>query len=188
MEQTHKPSPDEDSSPDLAREFLRVTRKELRQKLERIEHCLSKLTPEQIWSRQHENENAVGNLVLHLGGNVRQWIISGVGGDEDLRDRDAEFSQRDPLSAAQLMRRFRNTVEEADRVIAQLSCRDLLAGRNIQGYEVTVLHAIYHVVVHFGEHTGQIIWATKRMTGKDLGFYTYLNDESGTGPPTDVEP
>ena len=188
MEQSTKPSDDEKSSPDFAREFLRVARKELRQKLEHIEHCLSKLTPEQIWSRQHENENAVGNLVLHLGGNVRQWIASGVGGVEDLRDRQAEFSQRDPVPVAELMRRFRDAVREADRVLARLSCRDLLALRTIQGFEVTVLHAIYHVVVHFGEHTGQIIWATKRITSEDLGFYAYLSDESGGGPPKDVEP
>ena len=188
MEQSTKPSTDEKSSPDFAREFLRVARKELRQKLEHIEHCLSKLTPEQVWSRQHENENAVGNLVLHLAGNVRQWITSGVGGAKDQRDRDAEFSHRDPVSAAQLISRFRNAVEEADQVLAELCYRDLLAPRTIQGYEVTVLHAIYHVVVHFGEHTGQIIWATKRMTGEDLGFYAYLSNESGAGPPKDVQP
>ena len=188
MEQSTEPSDDEKSSPDFAREFLRVARKELRQKLERIEHCLSKLTPEQIWSRQHENENAVGNLVLHLGGNVCQWIVSGVGGTEDQRDRDAEFSRRDPLPAAELMRRFRDAVQEADLVLARLSYRDLPAPRTIQGFEVTVLHAIYHVVVHFGEHTGQIIWATKRMTGEDLGFYAYLGDKGGASRPNDVEP
>ena len=87
----------------LAEEFVRSSRKELRTRRERIETCLRKLTQEQIWTRRHENENAVGNLVLHLCGNVRQWIIGGVGGAVDQRDRDAEFARREPLPTEDLI-------------------------------------------------------------------------------------
>jgi uncharacterized damage-inducible protein DinB len=133
-----------------------------------------KLTAEQIWTRRHENENAIGNLVLHLCGNVRQWIISGVGGASDQRDRDAEFARREPLGTDELLSRLRETLEEADRVLERVGPEDLLSTRKIQVYEVTVLHAIFHVAVHFSEHTGQIIWATKGLTGEDLAFYGYL--------------
>ena len=166
-------------------EFLRLSRRQLRRYVGRIESCLDKLTHEQIWSRRHETDNAVGNLVLHLAGNVRQWIVSGVGGAPDGRDRDAEFARCEPLPARELLGALRGAVDEADAVMANLSTDDLLIPRKIQVYELTVLHAIYHVLWHFAEHTGQIIWATKRMTGEDLEFYRYLNKavdrESGDG-------
>jgi uncharacterized damage-inducible protein DinB len=164
----------------LAAEFLHNSRKELRTRVERIATCVRKLTADQLWTRRHENENAIGNLVLHLCGNVRQWIICGVGGTEDQRDRDAEFSRREPLAVEELLSRLRETMDEADRVLEGLRPEDLMSARKIQVYEVTVLHAIYHVAVHFSEHTGQIIWATKGLTGDDLAFYGYLSKKSAT--------
>jgi uncharacterized damage-inducible protein DinB len=172
----------------LAEEFLRDSRKELRMRRERIETCLRKLTEEQIWTRRHENENAIGNLVLHLCGNVRQWIISGVGGAADQRDRDAEFTRREHLATEELLSRLRQTMEEADRVLERVRPENLLSKRKIQVYEVTVLHAIYHVAVHFSEHTGQIIWATKGLTGGDLGFYGYLGGTKGKAEVAKREP
>ncbi len=162
----------------LTDDFLRVSRHQLGVRLQRIETCLGRLSDEQIWSRRHEVENAVGNLVLHLCGNISQWIVGGVGGAAVLRDRDAEFARRTPLPADELARRLRAVVREADAVLAGLTPDDLVELRRIQGYEVTVLHAIYHVVEHFAEHTGQIIWATKGLTGEDLGFYADLKDQN----------
>jgi uncharacterized damage-inducible protein DinB len=165
----------------IAEEFLRVSRRQLQKRANRIEFCVGKLNDAQLWHRLHENENAVGNLVIHLAGNVRQWIICGVGGAEDRRDRAAEFARRDPLPAADILERLRSTLEEADAVLARLDASALLTRRKIQVYDVTVLEAVFHVVEHFAEHTGQIIWATKRMTGEDLGFYGYLTTETGGG-------
>lgn len=165
----------------MGEEFLRNSRKELRTRGERIETCVRKLTQQQIWTRRHENENSIGNLLLHLCGNVRQWIISGVGGAPDQRDRDAEFARREPLGAEELLARLRETLQEAEQVLDQVRPEDLLSKRKIQVYEVTILHAIYHVAVHFSEHTGQIIWATKGLTGEDLGFYGYLSGAKSTG-------
>ena len=162
----------------IASEFIRVSRHELQQRLLRIEYCLEKLTLEQIWSREHEVENSVGNLVLHLCGNIRQWIISSIAGTADNRDRDAEFSRREPMGADELARRLRETVTEANEILANLTPDELLGKRKIQVYNVTVLNAVYHVVEHFGEHTGQIIWATKRMLGEELNLYGYLKDSS----------
>ena len=161
-------------APSLGAEFLRVSRHEIKRRLTRIEDCVSRLSTEQVWSRGSEVENAVGNLILHLAGNLRQWILAGVGGAVDDRDRDAEFARRESIDTEELLAWLRGTVGEADRVLGQLGEGELLAMRRIQAYEVTVLHAICHVMDHFAEHTGQIIWATKRMTGQDLGFYGYL--------------
>ena len=162
------------SAQSLGAEFLRVSRHEIAQRLTRIEDCVSRLTAEQIWSRGSEVENSIGNLMLHLGGNLRQWIVAGVGGSPDTRDRDAEFTRRDPIDVEELLRVLRGAVDETDGVLAGLTDEELLTTRRIQAYEVTVLHAVSHVVDHFAEHTGQIIWATKRITGQDLGFYGHL--------------
>jgi uncharacterized damage-inducible protein DinB len=153
-------------------EFLKFSCEKLTELLARIETCAAKLTPEQIWMRGAENDNAVGNLMLHLAGNVRQWIICGVGGAEDHRDRDSEFDAR---AGSDALDRLRATVVEAVEVLRALPHEKLGERRSIQKHwNLTVLEAIYHVVEHFSMHTGQIIFATKLLTGADLGFYGYL--------------
>ena len=152
--------------------FLKFSCEKLTELFGRIETCVGKLTPEQIWTRGAANDNAVGNLVLHLSGNVRQWIVCGVGGAEDRRDRDSEFDAR---SGDGGLERLRATVTEAVAVLGALPHARLSEWKTIQKhYDVTVLEAIYHVVEHFSMHTGQIIFATKLLTGEDLGFYGYL--------------
>jgi|HubBroStandDraft_1064217.scaffolds.fasta_scaffold137842_2 uncharacterized damage-inducible protein DinB len=139
----------------------------------RIETCMAKLTPEQIWTRGRDNENAVGNLVLHLAGNVRQWILHGVGGEPDHRERDKEFATRE-LEVAELKRRLRSTVDEAAAVIRAVPAERLTHRVTIQKYDLTIVEAILHVVEHFSGHTAQIIFITKFLTGEDLGFYAHL--------------
>jgi uncharacterized damage-inducible protein DinB len=162
----------------LQKEFLACSIDTLRQHAGRIEGCLGKLTPEQVWARGSENENAIGNLVLHLCGNVRQWIIAGVGGSPDIRQRDGEFAARAGAPVNQLLERLRATVDEAAQVIGRATAEQLAGPLLIQQYKVTGLTAIYHVVEHFSGHTGQIIFATKMLTSEDLGFYRHL---SGAG-------
>ncbi len=168
----------------LERQFLDHSTEKLRQYTGRIETCLAKLTEEQIWLRGAENENAVGNLVLHLSGNVRQWIVSGVGGQPDLRERDLEFDTHSGVPSAELMDRLRRTVDEAVEVIGGVT-QEQLAGRLlIQKYDVSVLEAIYHVVEHFSMHTGQILFITKMLSGSDLGFYAHLRSAAAHGQKT----
>ena len=156
-------------------EFLNFSADKLIQLLGRIETCVDKLTPEQVWMRHSENENAVGNLMLHLAGNVRQWILAGVGGAPDHRDRDSEFAARKGGGAPELKAELRSTVGEAVALIRALPPERLGETIRPQGYEGTVLAAIYHVVEHFAGHAFQIMFATKLMTGGDLGFYTHLS-------------
>ena len=154
--------------------FIDCSTRHLEQLVSRIRACLDKLSPGEIWARGHENENAIGNLVLHLNGNVRQWIISGVGGAPDTRVRDAEFAARALMETGELMGRLEATVNEANAVLSGVTAARLAEQVTIQKYDLTVLEAIYHVVEHFSQHTGQIIFATKMLTGEDLGFYSHL--------------
>lgn len=154
--------------------FLDYSARKLTQLGGRIADCLDRLTEEQIWARGGTNENAVGNLVLHLCGNAGQWIGHGVGGHPDTRHRDAEFAARGDADAAELKHLLDEVLKSATRVIANLPPSRLVESVTIQGYRVTVLEAIYHVVEHFSGHTGQIQYATKLLTGADLGYYRHL--------------
>ena len=152
--------------------FLLQARQHVREEfLPKIQDCLSKLTEEDIWWRGDETNNSVGNLLLHLAGNVRQWIVSGVGGEKDIRQRASEFSERRPLSKEELWRKLEDAVADADRVLARFSPEHLLDSRHIQKYDLTALQAIFHVVEHFSYHTGQIIYITKLKRKTDLKFY-----------------
>jgi uncharacterized damage-inducible protein DinB len=154
--------------------FIQFSADKLEQLHGRIQDCLARLTPEQIWTRNSENENAVGNLVLHLSGNVRQWIGSGVAALPDHRQRDTEFDARGGMAPAELAERLRTTVTEAADIVREVSATRLTERILPQGYDVTVLEAIAHVVEHFSQHTGQIILLTKMLTGDDLGYYQHL--------------
>lgn len=141
--------------------------------LPKIERCLEKLSDDQVWWRPNPDSNSIGNLVLHLSGNARQWIVSGVGGGSDARDRAQEFAERSLIPRAELMKRLSQAVAEVDAVLAQLDLATLLEPRRIQDCDVSVLDAIFHVVEHFSMHTGQIVMMTKMMTGSDLRFYDF---------------
>jgi len=160
--------------------FLQFSVDKLRQFTDRIEICLSTLTDEQIWARGGENENAIGNLALHLTGNVRQWIVTSLGNDPVKRDRDSEFSARGGRSSAELTATLRDTVERAARIIAGLGTDQLTHTYEIQNYCVSGVEVVYHVVEHFAQHTGQIIFATKMLAGSDLGFYRHLRNADAT--------
>jgi uncharacterized damage-inducible protein DinB len=165
------------------RNFLECSAKRMRQACSRIEACLAKLDDEQIWMRAGENSNACGNLCLHLAGNVRQWILHGVGGAPDHRLRDAEFSVAGGVGRDELLRGLRSTADEACALIESLPGARLTEVCHPQNYTVTVLEAVYHVVERFSLHTGQIIFLTKALTGQDLGFYAHLKGTATPPPP-----
>ncbi|HET7113870.1 MAG TPA: DinB family protein [Pyrinomonadaceae bacterium] len=141
--------------------------------LPKIERCLEQLTDEQIWWRANEESNSIGNLVLHLCGNARQWIVAGLGSEPDNRKRDAEFARRDSVPRAELLELLRSTLGGVETVLRGLDPATLLEKRKIQGNDVEVLEAIFHVTEHFSMHTGQIILITKLLTATDLRFYDF---------------
>ena len=152
--------------------------------LPKIERCVELLTDEQIWWRANDQSNSIGNLLLHLSGNVRQWIVCGLGNAPDARDRDSEFAQRELVPRDKLFSGLKQSVDEAVAVLGRLDSDTLLETRPIQGLEVSMIEAILHVVEHFSMHTGQIILITKMLAGSDMAFY----DFSGPGPALTVGP
>ncbi|QDU36489.1 DinB superfamily protein [Maioricimonas rarisocia] len=156
---------------DLCDEFRRFAAGKLQDSVKQIERCLNLLTEEQIWHRPNEVSNAIGNLVVHLDGNVRQWIVGGVGQEPFERDRPAEFARRDPLPTEEILGGLRQTIDRACAIIRALTPERLLELEEIQKREVTVLAAVFHVVEHFTLHTGQIVYATKLLINQDLSLY-----------------
>jgi len=141
--------------------------------LPKIERCLEKLTDDQIWWRANPESNSIGNLVLHLCGNARQWIIAGVNQTPDARERDKEFRHVEVITKNDLLTTLRDTLFEIDLTLTDLDPTSLLAVRRIQGLEVSVLEAIFHVTEHFSMHTGQVLMLTKMLTNTDLAFYQF---------------
>ncbi len=162
---------------DITPEFLSFAVSKLREFESRIVVCSGKLTEEQIWARGSANENSFGNLVLHLSGNIRQWIVATLGGQPDARDRDAEFAAEGGKSIAELLAHLHRAVEESVAVIESRTAEQLLAVYHVQVYDVTGVEAVFHVVEHFAMHTGQMIFLTKMLTGTDLAFYAALKKQ-----------
>ena len=141
----------------------------------RLRECVTPLTEEQVWWRPNEASNSIGNLLLHLDGNVRQWLVASFDKLKDERNRPAEFNATSTFTAAEPLDLLRGTLDEASQVLGRLTEEDLLAPFEIQGHKVRGLDAVYQVVEHFGMHYGQILYITKYISGKDLGFYRHLN-------------
>jgi hypothetical protein len=161
---------------DVSALFLKFSRQKLLgQFWPRLRGCVESLTEEQVWWRPNEACNSVGNLILHLNGNVRQWLVDSFEAREDKRDRPAEFAAQGEMTAAALLERLGATIKEASAVLARLTQADLIAHYEIQGYRVSGLDAVYQVVEHFGLHYGQIAYIAKSLSGRDLGFYRELN-------------
>jgi len=164
---------------ELSKAFIEKARSLLvREYLPKIERCLDEITDEQVWQRPNKSSNSIANLILHLCGNIRQWIVSGVGQTKDTRQRQAEFDATEGLTRKELLEKMRATLNDVDAVLSQLSENDLLSSRSIQGYDVTVLEAVFHVTEHFSMRAGQIITLTKMLADKDMSFYSFPNGKA----------
>jgi len=137
----------------------------------KLRAAVEKLPADALWWRPNEESNSVGNLLMHLAGNIRQWIVSGVGGAPSSRDRAAEFAAISGPGTEQLLANLDHVLDEVDGVLAKLTPADLAAMRTIQGRDVSVLEAVYHVVEHFSLHLGQIIFITKLHEPGAVKFY-----------------
>jgi hypothetical protein len=170
------------TEPSAARLFLAFSRsKLLEQYWPRLRSSVESLTAEQVWWRPNEASNSIGNLILHLNGNVRQWLVASFDRLEDTRDRPAEFAERQLIAPAALLKTLGATMQDASRVLSRLTEADLLNTFLIQGYTVSGVRAVYQVVEHFGLHYGQILYVNKLVRGEDLGFYREL-DKTGRVP------
>ena len=165
---------------ELAATVGREAANELTSALAKIKHCMSQLTDEQVWWRSRPSLNSIGNLILHLCGNVRQWIVAGLGGAVDSRDRPAEFSEPGPIPKEELLRKLEAVVNEARAVLARQTARQLLEARRIQGFDVTGLATIFDSVPHFRGHTQEIVGLTRLQLGDAYKFaWTPTTPEQG---------
>ena len=136
-----------------------------------LEICMRRLNARSFWDRPNPASNSIGNLLLHLAGNIRQYVISGLGGAADTRLRDAEFSQDLRNDPQEVWEHFLGTVNEARKVIKRATEADLLGKKNVQGFHLSGLGMVLHAVEHLSYHTGQIAWSIKAAQDTDLGFY-----------------
>jgi uncharacterized damage-inducible protein DinB len=145
---------------DVPRLFLEDSRAFLtRDYMPKIEHCVAQLTMEQIWHRDNDASNSIGNLLLHLAGSSRFWAIEVIGGKPIGRVRQREFDQREPIASA--LADLRTAVDEVDLQLAGLTGEKLLETRSVHDEPHTVLWCVYHLVEHFAMHTGQILSMAK---------------------------
>jgi hypothetical protein len=160
---------------DVSSLFLEFSRRKLMEHYwPRLRTCVESLTVEQVWWRPNAASNSIGNLILHLNGNVRQWLVVSFNRQADDRDRPAEFAAEDGMSAVRLLEKLGATMNDAAEVLGRLTEADLTGRFEIQGYHVSGLEAVYQVVEHFGLHYGQIAYIAKSLSGRDLGFYREL--------------
>jgi len=136
----------------------------------RVQRCVNELPDEDIWWRAHESNNSVGNLILHLTGNLNQFVLSAIGGADDTREKPREFAERTPIAKQELLRNLSAALEQSDRVLEQFDASRLLELTTVQGRSRPIFEVLSIVLEHFALHTGQIIYITKLRTGKELRF------------------
>lgn len=143
----------------------------LDESIPRLQKCLDKLSEEEVWFRPNENTVSIGNLILHLCGNVRQWLISGLGGAPDQRKRQQEFDEPGPLPTSDLRKKLDTLAIDIQEVLERLTTDDLLAFKSIQGYDSSGVSILVHVVEHFSYHVGQVTILVKSRKNIDMGYY-----------------
>lgn len=150
--------------------FRAEARRRLAGYVRKIRHCLAQLDDAQLWWRPRPDMNSIANLVLHLCGNVGQWVIAGVGGAADTRDRPAEFAERGPFPKADILRRLDETAAAADAALASATTEQYLTVRQVQTSRESGLAAAFHSVAHFGGHTQEIVHMTRQQLGEAYVF------------------
>lgn len=138
---------------------------------QRLRQCLNRLSEEDIWYRPNAHSNSVGNLTLHLCGNVRQWVVGGLGGWPDTRQRQAEFDEQGPLPTERLLELLDETEADARAIIDQLQPEDWTRTYHVQGFEETGVGIMLHVVEHFSYHVGQVTYFLKVRKNASAGYY-----------------
>ena len=157
--------------PPLAQEFIEQVLYRMDQNTRMIRTCFAELDDDDVWKRPNPASNSIGNLILHLRGNITQYAISSLSGVADARERDKEFAAREGHDKATLLALLEATVEQAKVAIRNADAVNLLRERAVQGFRFSGMGIILHVVEHYSYHTGQIAFWTKILKNKDLGFY-----------------
>lgn len=156
---------------EISKEFIKQSIYRIELNVPRIRKCLDELSEEEVWQRPNNSSNSVGNLILHLCGNTTQYIISSLGHADDKRKRDEEFAAKGGLTKNDLFDKLSTTVNKAAEVLRNVDEKELLRVRKVQRFDLSGVAIIVHVVEHFSYHSGQIVFWTKFLKDKDMGFY-----------------
>jgi uncharacterized damage-inducible protein DinB len=160
---------------EFIKEFIAQATHRIDENIQKLMKCLDELEESEIWKRPNQNSNSVGNIILHLCGNIRQYAISSLGRSKDVRERDKEFLADGGYSKTDLLQKFLSTIEDAKNIMQNISVEELLRKRQVQGYTHSGIGIVIHVTEHLSYHTGQIIFWTKLLRNKDLGFYAGID-------------
>lgn len=159
----------------LGTEFREQAIYRMEESRKRVLACLDLVPEERIWEQPNPALNSMGNLVLHLCGNITQYILTTLGGAADNRNRDAEFSTRGGKNRAELKTLFDVVLQQSIDCIAAVTDQELAMIKAVQVYDLSGIGIILHVAEHLSYHTGQIALLTKLITEEDLGFYKGLD-------------
>lgn len=159
----------------LSKEFITQSVLYFSANLPRIEKCLDELSDEEIWKRPNNSSNSIGNLALHLCGNITQWVISGLGNEPDNRNRDSEFQAKGGFKKDELKEKISSVINKAISIIKNLDETQLTDSKSVQGDNHSGIAIIIHVTEHLSYHTGQITFWTKCLKDKDMGYYAGMN-------------
>jgi hypothetical protein len=170
-------------SDNLARAVTTAARRRLAESLDKIKHCVGQLSDEQLWWRPQPAMNSIANIILHLSGNVQQWLVCGITGETDTRNRPREFAERGPLPKSDLVGRLEEVVTRADGALEFLGAGGFLEERRIQGFDTTALAAVFDCVAHFNGHTQEIVYATRLQLGHNYHVqWSPATPEQGAEP------
>ncbi|MDE0598818.1 DinB family protein [Dokdonia genika] len=147
----------------------------LEENVRMISIALSKVVEEELWTKQNQSLNTLGNQLLHICGNMTQYIVSGLGGNPDERNREEEFSTEDGFTKDELLQRLLLTVQTSTTIIDDATPENLLKKRKVQGFDLSGIGIVLHAVEHFSYHTGQIAMQVKLVIDQPLGFYEGMN-------------
>jgi uncharacterized damage-inducible protein DinB len=159
----------------FTKEFIEQSIRRFEENTPKVEKCLAEFTEDELWHRPNASSNSTGNIILHLCGNITQYVLSSLGNTEDKRERDKEFSSTRVLQKAELIDKLKTTVSAAVKIMRSLNDDEMLQKRSVQGYDLSAIGIIIHVVEHYSYHTGQIIFWTKMIRDKDFGFYSKVD-------------
>lgn len=161
-------------SPEI-QEFATQIARHMEMNTPRIEKALAELTEAELWERPNSQSNSVGNLLLHLCGNITQYVLSSLGSQPDHRVRDAEFAAEGGFNKSELLEKLSSTVRQATQIIRNTSQEEMMRERSVQGFQMSGIAIAIHVCEHYSYHTGQIAFWVKRLKNKNLDFYAGVN-------------
>ncbi len=153
------------------KEFLNECKNRIDSSFQRLYHCLDQLDDKQIWWRPNDKMNSIGILITHICGSFRQWTITIMNNAEDMRDRPEEFLNDRKINKEALLQRARKLKSDFLKAIYNLDCSRLTEQRRIQGWDITLMSAIFRALTHLEGHIGQIMLLTRIQLGDNYKIF-----------------